>query len=74
MTIKRKSKLSQGLIISEDSFRKMKSPQQMLLLYKNTEEIKSKVDGYKFQQKVLAVTLSGLTIAVGFLFKMLVLK
>ena len=41
-----------GLSIDEREFTDLTAKQQMTILYKNTEELKEMVRGYKLQQKL----------------------
>ena len=40
-----------GLNVTIDQFKKLPNKDQMAVLYKNTEELKVLISGFKFQQK-----------------------
>ena len=41
-----------GLNIDSTEFKKLKTKQQLTILYENTEELKSMISSYKLQQKL----------------------
>jgi hypothetical protein len=59
-----------GLELSEDEFSRMKSNDQMLVLYKNTQEIRSKIGGVQFEQKIQHLMIGALSSIVTYLLYM----
>ena len=59
-----------GLSISEDEFIQLKQKEQNLILFRNINEIKRVVSGYKLYYKITAIIGSFLVMAIGILFKM----
>ena len=59
-----------GLSIVEDDFMKMKQKEQNLVLFRNINDIKSSMKGYKFYYKVTAAIGSMLIFGMVVLFKM----
>lgn len=59
-----------GLSIAEDEFMKMKQKEQNLILFRNVNEIRKIMKGYKFYYKVTAAIGSILIFAVILLFKL----
>ena len=54
-----------GLDISEEQFKKMKSMDRDLIMFKNVTHIRKQFKDYSFHRKIQYVWLSILTIAVG---------
>ena len=44
--------MSNGICINKEHFVKLKSSEQLGILYENMEELKTMIRGYKFDQKV----------------------
>lgn len=57
--------MTNGLNIDIGAFKKLPTKQQMVILYENTEELKSMISGYKFHQKVQYLWLGALSALVG---------
>ena len=59
-----------GLSIAEDDFMKMKSKEQNLILFRNINDIRKTMKGYKFYYKITAAIGSILTFGMIILFKL----
>lgn len=59
-----------GLSIAEDDFMKMKQKEQNLILFRNINDIKKIMKGYKFYYKITASIGSVLVFAVIILFRL----
>lgn len=59
-----------GLSIAEDDFMKMKQKEQNLILFRNINEIRKIMRGYKFYYKVTAAIGSILILGIIILFKL----
>jgi len=58
-----------GLTITEDEFLSLPNKQQLLLVFKNQEETKRLVEGYRFWYKINTTLSAILTAGVLWLFK-----
>ena len=59
-----------GLSISEDEFIHLKQKEQNLILFRNINDIKKVMIGYKIYYKITAMVGSVLAVGMGILFKM----
>jgi len=59
-----------GLIISEDEFLALPSKQQLLLVFKNQEETKRLVEGYKYWYRVNTTISAILAAGLAYLFNL----
>lgn len=50
-----------GIEIDENTFKRLPVKQQNLVLFRNTEQLKSMIQGYRFQNKIMYGWLSGLS-------------
>jgi hypothetical protein len=57
-----------GLEITEEEFCNMKQKDQNLILFRNINEIKKSINGYKFYYKLTSVVGSVLIVGVGTLY------
>lgn len=44
--------MNEGLSIEEEQFQKLRQKEQLLLVFKNTEELKKMITKYRFHQKI----------------------
>ena len=54
-----------GINITKEHFIKLKQSEQLGILYENTEELKTMIKGYKFDQKIQYSLIAFLFIFVG---------
>lgn len=65
-----RNNMMNGLSISEDEFINLKQKEQNLILFRNINEIKRAVTGYKLYYKITAIIGGFLAVAVGILFRL----
>jgi len=58
--------MSDGLAIDKESFKKLPTKEQLTILYENTEWLKIRLTGFKFQQKIQWAIIIALFILTGF--------
>lgn len=65
-----RTNMMNGLSITEDEFVNLKQKEQNLILFRNINEIKKAVSGYKLYYKITAIIGSILTFGIAILFKL----